>query len=178
MRIVAIAFLSCLAAGIVRAEPAYVVHSGPLQSQAQSDAGSVATLPENAKVDVLRRKGAWSEVKTSEGKIGWVRMTNLRFDTQNPAPAQSSSNPLGALSSLLSSGRTSNTATVTTGVRGLSEEDLQNAHANPTELQKMQRSAVGREAAVAFAKRSRLAPANIEYLPEPHATAASPAEVY
>lgn len=178
MRMVVIAFLSCLAASAAWAEPAYVVQSTSLQAQAQSDAASVAVLPENAKVEVLRRKGAWSEIKTSEGKAGWVRMTNLRFDTQNAAPAQGLSNPLGALSSLLSSGRTSNTATVTTGVRGLSEEDLQHAHANPAELQKMQKSAVGKESAVAFAKRSKLAPADVEYLPEPHNTAASPAEVY
>lgn len=157
-----------LAAGAAQAETALTSRTTQLQEQAQSDAATLASLPEDTRVEVLGRKGAWSQVKSASGQTGWVRMMNLKPEAggaQQAAPA--SANPLGALGSLLSSGRTSNTATVTTGVRGLSEEDLQNAQANPAEAEKMQKYAVDKDAAQAFAQRNKITPNKVEYLPEP-----------
>ena len=158
-----------MAAGIAQAESALTSRATELQAQAQSDAATVATLPENSKVEVLARKGAWSQVKTATGQTGWVRMMSLKPEAgaQQAAPAPASSNPIGALGNLLTAGRTSNTATVTTGVRGLSEEDIQNAQANPAEVEKMQKFSADKPAAQAFAQRNKLAPAQVEYLPEP-----------
>ncbi|GAB3550431.1 hypothetical protein GCM10027343_33430 [Noviherbaspirillum agri] len=156
-----------LAAGVVQAEPALTGRTTELMAQAQSDAAVVASLPENTRVEVLGRKGAWSEVRTASGQNGWLRMTTLK--PANAASAPSSANPIGALQNLLSSGRTSNTATVTTGVRGLDEEDLRNAQANPAELAKMQQFAVDRRKAEGFAQRNRLVPQSVEELPPPGA---------
>lgn len=156
-----------LAAGIVQAEPAVTGRATELMAQGQSDAPIVASLPENTRVDVIGRKGAWSEVRTASGQGGWVRMTVLKPASALAAP--SASNPIGALQNLLSSGRTSNTATVTTGVRGLGEQDIQNAQANPAELEKMQQFAVDRRAAEGFAQRNRLVPKHLEELPAPTA---------
>lgn len=158
--------LSCLlATAIAQAEPALTGRATELMAQAQSDATVVASLPENSRVEVLVRKGAWSEVRTATGQSGWVRMTTLKPVTAAAAP--SSNNPLGALQNLLSAGRTSNTATVTTGVRGLSEKDLQNAQANPAELERMQQFAVDRRAAEGFGQRNKLIPQQVEELPAP-----------
>lgn len=165
----ALLFALLLAAGSAHAQSAIVTRATELQAQAQSDAATVAMLPENAKVDVLRRSGAWSEVKTATGQTGWVRMLSLRFEGSGGSAQQPSANPLGGLSNLLSSGRNSNTATVTTGVRGLTEEELQNARANPAELQKMQKFATDKRTAQAFAQRAKLSPAAVDYLPEPAA---------
>jgi len=159
-----------LAAGIVQAEPALTGRATELMAQAQSDAAVVASLPENTRVEVLGRKGAWSEVRTASGQSGWLRMAMLK--PTNAAAAPSSSNAIGTLQNLLSSGRTSNTATVTTGVRGLSEKDLQNAQANPAELEKMQQFAVDRRTAAGFAQRNRLVPQSLEELPAPTAAPA------
>lgn len=165
MKTVAMALAGLLAAGAALAESALTNRATALQAQAQSDAATIASLPENTRVEVLARKGAWSQVKAG-GQTGWVRMMSLKPEgAVQQAPA--SGNPLGGLGSLLSAGRTSNSATVTTGVRGLGEEDLQNAQANPAELEKMQRYSVDRNTAQAFALRSRLAPAKVDYLPEP-----------
>lgn len=129
-------FAGLLAIGIAHAETARTLRSSELQAQAYADAPKISTLPQNTKVTVLRRSGAWSEVKTGSGQTGWVRMLNLRFDG-NPASAGNTSRDVGkssgTLNNLLSSGRTSGTATVTTGVRGLSEEELQGGQANPAE---------------------------------------------
>lgn len=164
--LVPFALLILLAGAGAHADPAQTIHATELQAQAQSDAATLATLPQKTRVDVLRRSGAWSEVKTAGGQSGWVRMLSLRLDAGTARAAPGSPNSSGALSGLLSSGRTSNTATVTTGVRGLTEEDLRNAQANPAELEKMQKYATGKGAAQAFAQRSKLAPVRLEYLPE------------
>lgn len=166
MRKILLTLAGLLAASLAQAEPALTGRATDLMAQAQSDAAVVASLPENTRLDVLGRKGAWSEVRTAAGQNGWVRMTSLKPATSAanaPAPA----NPLGALNNLLSSGRTSNTATVTTGVRGLSEQDLQNAQANPAEMEKMQQFAVGKPAAEGFAQRSQLVPRSVDELPAP-----------
>jgi hypothetical protein len=158
-----------LAIGAAQAETALTVRATELQAQAQADAATIAPLSENTKVEVLRRRGAWTEVKTAAGQTGWVRMLSLKPEgsgaTQDAGAG--SSNPLSGLTNLLSSGRTSNTATVTTGVRGLTKEDIQNAQANPAELQKLQKNSVNKKAGQAFAQHSKLAPAQVEYLTEP-----------
>lgn len=157
-----------MAAGIAQAESALTSRAAELQAQAQSDSATFATLPENTKVEILGRKGAWSQVKTATGQIGWVRMMSLKPEGgQQAAPAPASANPIGALGSLLTAGRSSNTGTVTTGVRGLSEEDLQNAQANPAEVDKMQKFSADKNAAQAFAQRNKLMPAKVDYLPDP-----------
>lgn len=169
MRKILLTLAGLLAAGLAQAEPALTGCATDLMAQAQSDAAVVASLPENTRLDVLGRKGAWSEVRTAAGQNGWVRMTSLKPATSatSAANAPALANPLGALNKLLSSGRTSNTATVTTGVRGLSEQDLQNAQANPAELEKMQQFAVGKPAAEGFAQRSQLVPRSVDELPAP-----------
>ncbi|MGZ3238305.1 MAG: hypothetical protein ACXWIN_09045 [Burkholderiaceae bacterium] len=171
-------FIALCATAMAHAESALTVRATDLQAQGQSDAATLTTLPENTKVDVLRRVGAWDEVKTSAGQTGWVRMLNLRFDVNNAAKANGTAGSLNALSGLMSTGRTSNTATVTTGVRGLTEEDLKNANANPAELEKMQRFATDKAAAERFAQRTKLVAAKVEYLQESAVTsgpAATPA---
>lgn len=169
MKTIALALGGLLLASLSHAESALTSRSTDLQAQAQSDAAAVEKLAEGTKVEVLSRKGAWTQVKTASGQTGWVRMMALKPDgiSAKAAAGAAGGNPVGTLGNLLSAGRTSNTATVTTGVRGLSEEDLQNAAANPAELDKTQKYRVDRSSAESFAQRSKLVPAKIDYLPEP-----------
>jgi hypothetical protein len=152
------------AANAAYAESARTIRATELHAESQSDATTLATLPENTMLEVLARRGAWSQVKAGT-QTGWVRMLNLRFDAKAGAstPASGSSNPLGGL---LASGRTSNSGTDTTGVRGMTEEDLNKAQANPAEFQKMQSYATDKNAAVAFGKRSKLTTATVPYFPD------------
>lgn len=172
MRSLAFMLTALLAIGSAHAETALTIRATDLQALAQSDAATLASLPENTKVDVLRRVGAWDEVKTATGQTGWVRMLNLRFDVSTTSKGNGASGSLNALSGLLSTGRTSNTATVTTGVRGLTEEDLKNATANPAELEKMQRFATDKTSAEKFAQHSKLSATKVDYLQESTATTA------
>lgn len=164
-----------LVACAAQAEPALTSRATDLLAQPQSDAGKLASLAENDRVEVLRRSGAWSQVKSGAGQSGWVRMMHLK-PASAAAPAGAAANPAGALANLLGSGRSANNATVTTGVRGLTKEELQNARANPEEFKKMQRYAVAGDAGQAFARRSKLAPAQLGYFEDAGPAAApSPA---
>lgn len=153
--------LILLGAGAAHAEPAVTTRATDLMAQAQADAAKIASLSENTKVEILRRVGAWSEVKSSSGQ-GWVRMLSLRPESSGTAASSGASglgNVVGALT-----GRTSNSATVTTGVKGLNKEDLANAQSNPEEFKKMQKYAVSKDAGRVFAQRAKLSANNVEYL--------------
>jgi len=169
IKIVALLFIQvvacCLTGNPAYAEPAQTIRDTDLQAQSQSDSAVIATLPGKTQLDVMQRKGAWSQVKTGTNQTGWVRMLNLRFDS-TAAPAKSDSTAISALTGLLSTGRTSNTGTVTTGVKGLNEEDLKNAQPNPVEFQKMQQFTVDKSVGQTFAKNSKLTPNEVNYLPD------------
>ncbi|HYD80632.1 MAG TPA: hypothetical protein VEC06_12555 [Paucimonas sp.] len=167
-RFTSLGALALLLASAAQAEPAVTTRATDLLAQAFSDAATVASLAADTKVEVLRRNGAWSEVKTAAGQTGWVRMLALKFGDGSAKPAAGqAANPLGALNALVSAGRTSNNATVTTGVRGLDAEDLQNAQANPEELKKLRKFAADKPAAQAFARQAKLEANQVEYLPPP-----------
>ena len=154
--------LILLGAAAAHAEPALTTRATDLMAQAQADAAKVASLPENTKVDILRRVGAWSEVKTSAGQ-GWVRMLSLKPESAGAAATGSGGSGLGSMISGLT-GRTSNSATVTTGVKGLNKEDIANANSNPEEFKKMQKYAVSKDAGRTFAQRTKLSANSVEYL--------------
>jgi hypothetical protein len=167
MKIPAFVVSVLLATNLAYADSAHTIRATDLHAESQSDAATLAAIPENTALDVLQRRGAWSQVKAG-AQTGWVRMLDLRFDVKPGASnASGSSNPAGGLNGLLASGRTSNSGTDTTGVRGMTEEDLNKAQANPMEFQKMQAYASDKNTAIAFGKRPKLTQSNVPYFPEP-----------
>lgn len=171
-RIATLGALAMLVASAAHAESATTSKPTDLLAQAFADAKTVTSLPADTKVEVLKRNGAWTEVKTPAGQTGWVRMLSLRFG-DGAAKQDAGAGAIGALGSLLSAGRTSNTATVTTGVKGLDAETLQNAQANPDELKKLEKFKASKAAAQSFAQHSKLAASKVDYLPEPAAAKGS-----
>lgn len=143
-------------------ETARTAHPTDLYADSQSDAKTLASLPEGAAVEVLQRRGAWTQVK-SGAQTGWVRMLNLRFDAQGGAAANSAGggNPLSGLAAL---GRKSNSGTETNAVRGINEEDLKNAQPNPAAFQKMTTLASDKPTAQKFGSKYKLAAKQVPYL--------------
>lgn len=156
-----------------QAEPGMASRATDVLAQPQSDAAKLATLTENETVDIRKRQGAWSEVKTTGNTIGWVRMLHLKAPGSGSTAASPGANPANALASLLGSGRSSGNATATTGVRGLDKEDLEKAQPDYNEFAKMQKLAVPASAGTAFARRSKLEPAQVAYLPAVSSEAAT-----
>lgn len=138
---------------------AYTVRSTDIKQQPYSDAASVATLGEKASVNVLERQGGWVRINSSQGN-GWVKLLSLRGNNSAGKSGDS------GLQSLFNAGRTGSSGiTVATGVRGLSEEDLKNAQANPRELEKLKRNAVDKSQAEKFARDAKLKSQQLDYLP-------------
>jgi hypothetical protein len=151
-----------LAAPLALAETAKTKQATELHVDSQSDSATLAAVPEGAAVEVLQRRGAWTQVKAS-GQTGWVRMMSLRFDA---AGATASANPGNTITQLASLGRKSNSGTETNATRGMNAEDIKNAQANPAEFQKMQQLASDKSAAQNFARKAKLSATQVSYLPD------------
>jgi len=140
------------------AEPATVIRASDLKQEPASDAATVAKLAENTAVEAFERKSGWTRVKTPSGE-GWVRMLSLRFGATAAAKSGSS-----GVSQLFNVARTGSSGTqVTTGVRGLDEQQLATAQPNPAELSKLDGFAADRDAAASFAAQGKLEAQSVSY---------------
>jgi hypothetical protein len=148
-----------LAAPVYAWQVAHTVRSTEIKQLPYSDAKTVGTLDEKAKVDIMMRKGGWIKITSGKGN-GWVRMLSLRSDGSARKPGDN------GLQSMLNVGRSGSSGiTMTTGVRGLSEEDLKNAHPNPEEFEKLEKYAVSKAKAEKFAREAKLTNQQLDYLP-------------
>jgi hypothetical protein len=152
--------LSCCIFAAHAGETAYTVRTTEVKAKPFSDADTLSSLPEKSKVEVLERKSSWLRVK-SDNATGWVKMLSLRFG--DAAQKKSGDSGLGALFNVAATGGSG--STVSTGVRGLSEENLKNPHPNPQAMKELQRYATGKKGAQNFAKSGKLAMRQIDYLP-------------
>jgi hypothetical protein len=141
------------------AERGIVIRSGDIKTQPYLDATTAAPVAANDPVAIIDRKGGWMQVQVA-GKTGWMRMLNVRLAASDGSVAQKSSLAAGA--ALLRTG--SSGKTVTTGVKGLGEEDLRNASVNPAELGKLDGLAVDPAQASAMAAKNGLRESQLEYL--------------
>jgi len=142
-------------------EQAFTNRGTELKERGAADSATVANLPENTPVKVLARGGGWTKVEAG-GKSGWVRVFHLRF----AGNVEASSSPGGGLASLgsaLGFGQKSEQARLaTTGIRGLSSEDVKNANPDHAQLARMQSYRADRAAAERFAKEARLVAVRID----------------
>jgi hypothetical protein len=143
-------------------EKGLVIRASDLMAQPFIDAVKAGPLTANQPVTILERRGAWANVE-SNGKTGWVRMLNLRLEPRPGTPGAtrpsgSSMNPLTALQTG-SSGRT-----VTTGVKGMDEEDIRNATPDFDQVGLLGQLAVDATDARAFAQKASLKENAIAYL--------------
>ena len=85
-----------------------------------------------------------------------------RFSDEG-APGKTGDGGLGALFNVASTGKSG--STVTTGVRGLSEENLKTAQPNPQALKTIRGYAANADNATSFARAGKLEKNNMDYLP-------------
>jgi hypothetical protein len=170
MKTYALVVAALLASGLVYAESARTLHSIDLHADAQSDAATLGTVPENTAVEILQRRGAWNQIKAGK-QTGWVKMFDLKADAKDggAAPASGSGNPVSGLKGLLA-GRTSNSGTETNGARGFTDIDLDNAQPNMAEFQNMQKLAVDKKTGTAFGQHAKLTASSQPYFADSGAT--------
>ncbi|WP_374347523.1 hypothetical protein [Chitinimonas sp.] len=141
-----------LVASAQAAEMGTVLKASELKQKPFSDAAKVAEVGDKTSVEIVTRQGAWIQVKTRDGQAGWLKMLNVR--TGSGETKSDGGGGLLAGVSLFKTG--SSGTTVTTGVKGLSEDDLRNAQPNPAELAKLDGYASSSDEAAKFAKAGKL----------------------
>ncbi len=147
-------------------EVAQVVSSVDLKKEPYSDASTALKLPANALVTVLKRQGAWVNVKPATGDQGWLKMSAIKLtDGKTSADGKKSTNGLGTLFDLGKKSRSASSGVaVTTGIRGMSEEELRNASPNPAAVSKMDSFAASTADGQSFAAQKQLKNQRIDYL--------------
>jgi uncharacterized protein YgiM (DUF1202 family) len=162
--------LAALAAVVIDAaaapptsQPARVARAADLRDAPTADSKVLLAIPADTAVSVQARSGGWYKVRTDGGE-GWVRLSAIRFATASGDSRGGLSAPLR----ILQTGRAAvTTGTVTTGVRGLTEAELQAATADPAAVAQLDRWAVGPTDAEAFAKQANLQASAVAELPAP-----------
>jgi Bacterial SH3 domain len=132
-----------------------------LKSEPFRDAKTVGSLAAGDQVEILAKQGGWLRVKSAAGS-GWVRMLSIRRGA-----ARKGSGDAGEVLGLASGRAGTGRVVATTGIRGLSEEDLKAAKYNEAELKKAESYATTRAEAQQFAASGKLAARRMEYLPAP-----------
>jgi len=159
LTVVAAVFALLLSWAVEAQEQGFTNRATDLKDKASADAATVAQLPENTPVKVLARGGGWTQVDAG-GKTGWVRVFHLRFASTVESSSGGGLGGLGAALGFGGSNRKANLAT--TGIRGLSPEDLKNASPDPAALEKLHSYRVDKASAERFARDAKLAAVKID----------------
>jgi hypothetical protein len=126
------------------------------------DAKQAGQLPANTTVAILERRGGWLRVKAA-GKSGWVRLHQVRAG-EGPQ-VQKSGEGLSMLKNVSKTGRSGAQGIVaTTGIRGLSAEELTSAKPDPKAVGSMEASRASESAARAYASSAGLKEQNVPFL--------------
>jgi len=134
------------------AEPGSVARNTELKDKPFLDAKTTAKLAAGSPVDIINRQGAWIQLKTREGQTGWAKLLNIRSSNTSQGVSI-----LGAVTKVASIAKTGSSGnTVTTGVKGLSEEQIRNAKANPEEVERMYEYSVSETDARKYASQNKL----------------------
>lgn len=148
----------CTATFPALAEQGATIRADQLKAMPFIDAATSASVAANQPVTILGRKGGWVQVEAN-GKTGWVRMLNLRLQADSSSAQGRATAQKASLLRTNSSGRT-----VTTGIKGLGEEDLRNASVDPAQLAKLATLPVAPADAKASASAGGLVEHPVNYL--------------
>ena len=125
------------------------------------DAKTVGSLTAGDNVEILQKQGGWFQVESAKGS-GWVRMLSIRR-----GEARKGSGDVSGVLGLASGRAGTGSVVATTGIRGLSEEELKVAKYNEVELRKVESFAVTEADARRFAAEGKLVARKVGYLPAP-----------
>jgi hypothetical protein len=160
VKMAAVALL--LAAGAAWAGDAgTALKADQLKAEPFRDAKTVANLSAGDKVEILKRDGGWLQVKSTKGS-GWVRMLSIRR-----GEARKGTGDAAGLLGLASGRAGTGKVVATTGIRGLSEEELKAAKFDAGQLKLAESHATSRAEAKKFAAKGKLVARQVDYLPAP-----------
>jgi uncharacterized protein YgiM (DUF1202 family) len=148
--------LGSLSAAALAGEMGTALKADTLRAEPFADAKSAGAFNKGESLEIISKKGAWLQVK-SKKSAGWVRLLSVKRG------APSSGNALKGIADV-ASGRTGTGQVVSsTGIRGLSAEELKAAKFNEDEMKKMESNAVSASDAQQYAKVGGLITTNMAY---------------
>lgn len=128
----------------VAAETGSALKSDSMRFEPFADAKVTANFNRGDNLEILGKKGAWLQVKSNSGS-GWVRLLSVKRGS-----ATNSNQAAGVLA--VASGRAGTGQVVsTTGIRGLSAEELKAAKFNEAEVKSLESYTQSAEQAKKFA---------------------------
>ena len=140
---------------LVAGEVGTALKMDSLRAEPFADAKTVGSLNKNDAIEIMGKKGAWLQVK-SKSSTGWVRLLSVKR-----GGTSSSGNSI----SDIASGRTGTGKVVsTTGIRGLSAEELKAAKFNEDEMKKMESHTLSASDGQSFANAGGLIATKMAYL--------------
>lgn len=137
-----------LAPVVALAESGTVTRPTQIVAAPYSDAAAKGMLREQQSVEIIERQGGWYNVKADDGRTGWLRLSSIRLGAIEKEEESG-----GFWASVFSfTGRSqARTASATTGIRGLSAEEIQGAEPNPAAVKRLANFAPDDSDARAFA---------------------------
>ena len=157
--LLALALAGALSTGLVLAETGTVLKPAPILSEPLGSAEELGQLKAKDTVEITARQGAWAGISTSAGLAGWNRILNLRTGSGLPG-----NDGGGSLVAAFRTGSRGNA--VSTGVKGLSADQLMNAPANSAEVALLDSFAADAGQAQQFAAQAPLSSQKVAYLEE------------
>lgn len=149
-----------LGSAVALAETAQLARDSTLLAQPLTNAAVVTSAKAGATLTVESRDGAWAKVKTADGKTGYVRLFNLRT-----ASGTQGDSGVGQLVNVFRTGASG--TSVSTGVKGLSGDDLTGAKPDRKQVRKLAEFQVTDKDARQSAAAQGLKDQDVAWLPEP-----------
>jgi len=135
----------------IAAEAGTALKNDMLRKEPYADAKTAGSFSRGDNLEILKKQGAWLQVKTKKG-TGWVRLLSVKRGTSTTGNQTS-----GILTA--ASGRAGTGQVVsTTGVRGLSEQELKAAKFNESEIKTMESYTLSANDGRNFANAGKLKP--------------------
>lgn len=132
-QLVGIILLTCIPILVSYAsEKGIALKTDVLRSEPYIDAKTIGNLAKGDDIDILSKQGAWLQIKNKRTS-GWVHLLSIKR-----IRALNSGNNISSTIKVASGRAGTGKVVSTTGVRGLSAEDLKAAQFNETEIKLME----------------------------------------
>jgi len=138
------------------AEVGTALKTDTLRAEPFADAKTTGSLNKGDSVSILNKKGAWLQIK-SKKSTGWVRLLSIKRGNA------SSNNSIGGAIDVASGRAGTGKVVSTTGIRGLSAEELKSAKFNEEEMKKMESYTQSASDGEKFAGAGGLKKSNLAY---------------
>lgn len=120
-----------------------------LRSEPFADAKITGSFVRGDNLEIIKKQGAWLQVKSAKGS-GWVRLLSVKRG------ATTNSNQAAGVLAVASGRAGTGQVVSTTGVRGLSEQELKAAKFNEEEVKTLESYTLSADKGRAFAKAGNL----------------------